>query len=53
MYHYIVARRNFFYLMLQYIVPGIGGNFVELCNDRLYICAQFDNVGANNNTKII
>jgi len=38
--------------MLQYI-PEIGGNFAELCNDRLHIRAQFDNAGANNNTKII
>jgi len=48
----LFTRRNSFYLMLQYI-PEIGGNFAELCNDRLHIRAQFDNAGANNNTKII
>lgn len=36
-----------------YTIPEISGNFAELCNDRLHIRAQFDNAGANNNTKII
>lgn len=50
MYHFSVEKSLLFDVTLYQKSVVI---LRKLCNDRLHVRVQFDNAGANNNTKII